>query len=109
MQQKTKLLLLFIYLFQNMSKFRDWQETRKEISLQRLEELHPGASDTFGYDEAPPEKIFEYEGDCWISQQNDGDGSYFWTFIERDDYASEDIEMLEMRLFLWVNGYGHSF
>lgn len=92
-----------------MVTFAEWQQTRKEISLQQLEEMYAGTSETFGFNEAPPEKIFEYDGGAWITQQRDGEGSYFWTFIERDDYTSEDVETLEMRLFLYSLDEGYSF
>lgn len=85
-----------------MSDFREWQKTRKEISLQQLEEFFPGTCEQFAFGEAPPEKIFWYRGDVWITQQNDGAGSYFWLYIERDDYTSEDLEILEMRMYLWA-------
>ena len=84
-----------------MSKFREWQETRKEISLQQLEEFFPGTCEQFGFDEVPPEKILWYRGDVWIAQQNDGVSSYFWVYFERDEYTSQDLEIPEMRLYLW--------
>ncbi len=92
-----------------MSAFKEWQQTRKEVSLQQLEDSFPGTSETFGFDEAPPEKIFSYEGDAWITQQSDGSGCYFWTFIEKVEYSCENVEPLEMRLFLYCLDEDQSF
>lgn len=85
-----------------MSKFRDWQETRKEVSVEDFKKIDFDAVELFALEESPPEKIFVYRGGHWIMQNNDGAGSYFWLFIERDEYCDLDLEVSEMRLHLWA-------
>lgn len=84
-----------------MSAFTDWQASRREITPAELEALHPGTCETFGFDEAPPEVIYSYRGEVWITRNRDGNGPYFWLYLERDEFTSTELEELEMRLYLW--------
>lgn len=99
--------MTLVFSSRDNSKFIDWVETRREISLDEFEQKFPGAVDNYELDEAPPEKIFIYEGDVWIALLNHSSDKqevhFFWTFIERDEYTSDDIEDLELRLYLWAH------
>jgi hypothetical protein len=57
MQQKQSLLLLFIYLFQNMSKFREWQETREEVSVEEFKKIDFDAVELFALEESPRKRF----------------------------------------------------
>ena len=100
--------MTLIFSSRDSSKFIDWVETRREISIFDLEKLHPGTISACELDDRT-KKIFIYRGEHWIAQNNDTGiegGDYFWTFIERDDYSSNDIEDLELRLYLWAQDEG---
>lgn len=84
-----------------MTAFTDWQASRQEITPAQLETLFPGTLENFGFDEAPPARVYLYRGDVWITQNCDGSGPYFWLFLEREEYSSTDLEVLEMRAYLW--------
>lgn len=98
--------MTLIFSSRDSSKFIDWVETRKEISLDEFEKEYTGSVENYGFDEAPPEKIFTYRGGVWIALLNHSSNKqevrFFWTFIERDEYTSDDIEDLELRLYLWA-------
>lgn len=85
-----------------MSKFREWQETRKEVSVEKFKKINFDAVELFGLEESSPKKIFVYRGGHWITQNNDGAVSYFQLFIERNEYRDFDLEVSEMRLYLWA-------
>lgn len=102
--------MTLVFSSRSASKFIDWIETRQEISVFDLEKLHPGTISACELDDRT-KKIFIYRGEHWIAQNNDTgieSGDYFWTFIERDDYSSNDIEDLELRLYLWAQDEGCS-
>jgi hypothetical protein len=89
-----------------MSKFRDWQATRKEISLQQLRENSPTMIRELDVDEFVPDEIFSYDSVCgygkeiYIARQ----GCRFASAINGEFFSSELLEILEMRLFLWAYG-----
>ena len=85
-----------------MSAFTDWQAGRREITPAELEALHPGTLETFGFDEAPPEAIYSYPDDVWLTQNRDGSGPYFWLFLEREEFTSTELDQLEKRLYQWL-------
>ena len=100
--------MTLVFSSRKHSKFIDWVETRREISIFDLEKLHPGTISACELDDRT-KKIFIYRGEHWVAQNNDtgADGDdYFWTFIERDDYSSNEIEDLELRLYLWAHDEG---
>jgi hypothetical protein len=84
-----------------MSAFIDWQAGRREITPAELEALHPGTLETFGFDEAPPEVIYSYPGEVWITRNRDGSGPYFWLCLESEEFTSTELDQLEQRLHLW--------
>lgn len=98
--------MTLIFSSRNSSKFINWVVTRREISLDKFKQKYPGAVENYKFDEAPPEKIFVYRGGVWIALLNHSSDKqevrFFWTFIERSEYASGDIEDLELRLYLWA-------
>jgi hypothetical protein len=98
--------MTLVFSSRSSSKFIDWIETRREISLEEFDRIFSGTLENFGFDEAPPEKIFIYRGDVWIALLNHSsvrqENRFFWTYIEKDDYESCNLEDLEMRLYLWA-------
>jgi hypothetical protein len=85
------------------SPFADWQASKRFASLEELELLHPGTLETFALKEAPPMGVLLYEGDVWILCCERGSSTVdFETHIERETFASEKLEILELRLYLWL-------
>ena len=93
--------------FSSPSPFARWQASKRFASLEELELLHPGTVESFALDEAPPLGVLLYEGEVWILCCERGSSAVdFETHIERDTYCSEDLELLELRLYLWFRDEG---
>lgn len=91
------------------SPFASWQASRRFASLEELELLHPGTCETFALEEAPPLGVLLYEGDVWIlvCERGPGPGAVdFETHIERETLCHEELELLELRLYLWFRDEG---
>ena len=84
------------------SPFVRWQASKRFASLEELELLYPGTLETFALEEAPPMGVLLYDGGVWVLSCNDGYGKYFRTHIERETFESEELELLELRLYLWL-------
>lgn len=91
------------------SPFARWQDSKRFASLEELELLHPGTIEAFALEEAPPMGVLLYDGDLWALSCNDGYGKYFRTHIERETFESEELELLELRLYLWFRDEGCQF
>ena len=84
------------------SPFASWQSSKRFASLEELELLHPGTLELFALEEAPPVAVLLYDGDVWALACSDNCGQYFRTHIEREAFESEELELLELRLYLWL-------
>ena len=92
------------------SPFARWQASKRFASLEELELLHPGTLETFALEEAPPLAVLLYEGDVWILCCERGSNAVeFETHIERETYCCEELELLELRLYLWCRDDGCQF
>lgn len=89
-------LMTEIYHFD--SGFRDWQATRKVISLEEFAQKFPDIYKDWELEQSPPECIFLYHGDHWILESEPRN---FQLHIERDEWNEFCLEIQEMRLFLW--------
>lgn len=95
--------------FSSPSPFARWQASKRFASLEELELLHPGTLETFALEEAPPLGVLLYEGDVWILVCERGPGPNavdFETHIERETFCHEELEPLELRLYLWFRDEG---
>lgn len=81
------------------SGFKDFQDSRKVISLEEFCKKFHEAADWLLHEESPPEKIFVYENEFWIAETQPG---WFFLYLERDEYNCSELEIQEMRLYLWL-------
>lgn len=84
-----------------MSKFRDWQNSRKEVSFEYFKEMYPNSASFLESQEFPIGQVFIYRDSTWIAEQDRGFISAYYTYI-RDHYeGNENMEILEMRQYLY--------
>ena len=80
------------------SRFKEWQKSCKEISLEDFERRYPNAAKSL----KSIEKVFIYQDGSWIAQcELMSNVSCFYCYIEHFYRFSDYFDIAEMRLFLW--------
>ena len=84
------------------SKFRDWQESRKEISYKEFAEKYPNSARFIASEDFHVERIFVYRDGTWIVKRSyNKSWPHFLAYISNEFHSSEDMEMIEMRQYLY--------